>query len=214
MHRRLSLRRSRRQARRDVQRTEQLARRCLKVVSSVSKRVSNSNRRSNLTNVYFTQLLLLGIPCWDVRGGLRGRCAVIATRRPLLATFGDFSGTRDRPAENRHGRRGRHSRDRGCRRRRAAGRQPTGGPPRGPGEFLSVLRIYFFPVRPAPPHRAAHAARWGGAGRTTGIGFLHSPSLQRAPLQPTRARSRGTQGSHPTTSGTSRGSRRRGNSVH
>ena len=36
----------------------------------------------------------------------------------------------------------------------------------------------------------AHAARWGGAGRTAGIGFLHSPSLQRAPLQPTRARSR------------------------
>ena len=36
VHRRLSLRRSRRQARRDVQRTEQLARRCLKVVSSVS----------------------------------------------------------------------------------------------------------------------------------------------------------------------------------
>ena len=36
---------------------------------------------------------------------------------------------------------------------------------------------------------AAHAARWGGTGRTTGIGFLHSPSLQRAPLQPTRARS-------------------------
>ena len=61
---------------------------------------------------------------------------------------------------------------------------------------------------------AAYAARWGGMGRTTGIGFLHRPSLQRAPS--TRARSRGTQGSHPTTSGelTSRGSRRRGNSVH
>ena len=58
-------------------------------------------------------------------------------------------------------------------------------------------------------------ARWGGAGRTTGIGFLHSPSLQlRAPLQPTRARSRGTQGSAPRDPGTSRGSRRRGNSVH
>ena len=34
---------------------------------------------------------------------------------------------------------------------------------------------------------AAHAARWGGAGQTTGIGFLRSPSLQRAPPQPTRA---------------------------
>ena len=48
---------------------------------------------------------------------------------------------------------------------------------------------------------AAHAARWGGAGRTTGIGFLHSPSLQRAPSNPPALgpRSRGTQGSHTHT---------------
>ena len=102
------------------------------------------------------------------------------------------------------------------------------GVPRGPHSFLRIaatLRIAGratrgMPRAPDPGAKtnlrgvAAHAARWGGAGRTTGIGFLHSPSLQRAPLQPTRARSRGTQGSHPTTSGTSRGSRRRGNSVH
>ena len=31
---------------------------------------------------------------------------------------------------------------------------------------------------------AAHAARWGGVRRTTGIGFLHSPSLQRALSKP------------------------------
>ena len=31
---------------------------------------------------------------------------------------------------------------------------------------------------------AAYAARWEGVGRTTGIGFLHSPSLQRAPSNP------------------------------
>ena len=99
---------------------------------------------------------------------------------------------------------------------------------RGPHSFLRIaatLRIAGratrgMPRAPDPGAKTnlrgvvAHAARWGGVGRTTRIGFLHSPSLQRAPLQPTRARSRGTQGSHPTTSGTSRGSRRRGNSVH
>ena len=31
---------------------------------------------------------------------------------------------------------------------------------------------------------AAYAARWGGVGRTTEIGFLHRPSLQRAPSNP------------------------------
>ena len=31
---------------------------------------------------------------------------------------------------------------------------------------------------------AAYAARWGGVGRTTGIGFSRSPSLQRAPSNP------------------------------
>ena len=31
---------------------------------------------------------------------------------------------------------------------------------------------------------AAYAARWGGTGRTTGIGFLHRLSLQRAPSNP------------------------------
>ena len=86
-----------------------------------------------------------------------------------------------------------------------AGRTPSEGAgrgvPRGPHSFLRIaatLRIAGratrgMPRAPDPGAKtnlrgvAAHAARWGGAGRTTGIGFLHSPSLQRAPLQPTRA---------------------------
>ena len=97
-------------------------------------------------------------------------------------------------------------------------RSPHTGPekyrtlePRGPRSFpriAATLRIAGratrgMPRAPDPGAKtnlrgvAAHAARWGGARQTTGIGFLHSPSLQRAPLQPTRARSRGTQGSAP-----------------
>jgi len=69
---------------------------------------------------------------------------------------------------------------------------------RGPHSFLRIaatLRIAGratrgMPRAPDPGAKtnlrgvAAHAARWGGAGRTTGIGFLHSPSLQRAPSNP------------------------------
>ena len=39
-------------------------------------------------------------------------------------------------------------------------------------------------VVPLQKRKKAYAALWGGVGRTTGIDFLHSPSLQRAPSNP------------------------------
>ena len=82
--------------------------------------------------------------------------------------------------------------------------RPTRGMPRAPDPGAETnLRC-----------EAAYAARWGGVGRTTGIGFLHSPSLQRAPSNPPALGLGGRRGHSRATSGTSRGSRRRGNSVH